>query len=115
MQIAQYREAYVAIETNTEIAAGAKQSFGATQENIARRNKYGSMNTLILANRSALPVKIYLDENILTDLYPNSSLTIEAKDGIYFNIITLENLDGAVAIAAGLVTARYGRSDLVVS
>lgn len=97
---------------NAEIAASASEDFGVETSDHDNRNKYGSMNFLVLSNRSDYPVKITLDGQVYTELGTSATLIIEPDEGKYFDLVRVTNLDTGNAIAANLVHVRYGRAEI---
>ena len=100
---------------NAEIAASASESFGTAKEDQDNRSKHGSMNFLVLSNRSDYPIKLTLDSQVYTELGTSATLIIEPDEGKYFDIVKVENLDAGNAISASLVHVRFGRSDIVTA
>lgn len=98
---------------NSSIAASGTALFGNTDTDRANKSKYGSMNTLIISNRSAYPVEIQLDGDPVTQLYPSATFIMDRDEGIYFDIVGVKNLDTGNAIAANLITLRWGRADKI--
>jgi len=110
MAIIKAQEIYTNVEQNAEIPASGKQDFAidtATNEN---KRKYGSMNSLLLVNRSSNAVQLELDGKIFAELFANSSITINAEDGIFFNLIRVTNLNAGAVCSASSITVRYGRT-----
>lgn len=109
MAILKAQELYSSVEKNTEIAISGTQDFAVSQSATANKNKYGSMNTLLVVNRSAVAIRVTLDGNTFAELSSGQSLTIDVEDGIFFNLIRITNLDAGAVVASDSLTIRYGK------
>lgn len=92
---------------NAEIAAGASETFFATntaKQQISKNNQ--SFNALELNNDSNTCV-LAVDLDGLTTrrrlVYPKSSFVILPEDGIFFNVVKITNNHGSTAVAANEV------------
>jgi len=106
-------EVYSNSGVNAEIAATASEFFGNTTSDRQAKLKYGSFNTLLITSLSGQNCRITLDGNssrILAQLKGSGSCNIDAKDGIFFDFVQIQNLDAAAVISASDVTVRYGIS-----
>lgn len=107
-----WRETFAHEKQNAEIAASGTEDFGIDQPSQESRKKYGSMNKLLLVNRSGKNIQIHLDGDLYAELFTNAGITINPEDGKFFDFIRVTNLDAGAVIAASTVTVRYARADL---
>lgn len=103
-------ERWANVAQNAEIAASASEDFGITTSDDGNKRKYGSMNFLVLTNRSANAIRLLLDGNIYTELFSAATLIISADEGKHFDLIRVTNLSAAAVCAANSITVRYGRA-----
>lgn len=101
---------FLTFKSNTAAAinAGASLAFDLQTE----RATYGNnLNTLVVLNTSAVIVNVYLDGTQITSVSAsNGSFSIDWKDGINFNFLTIQNADGAVACAQNALKITVGRT-----
>ena len=94
-------------DENAEIAASASETFFGGAVDSQKRTKDGSYNELEIINNSDIPVEFALDG--LSDrkrkLFGKATVTIEAKDNIYFDTVKITNTSSTTAIDAADVTA----------
>ena len=110
MSIIKAREIYSNVEQNAEIPADGSQDFAVDNSATSSKNKYGSMNTLLLVNRSSNAIRLTLDGTTFAELFANSTLAINAEDGLFFNLIRVTNLNSGAVCSANAITVRYGRN-----
>jgi hypothetical protein len=110
MAILRAKELYSNVEQNAEIVISGTQDFAIDAVSTANKSKYGSMNVLLIVNRSAQAVRVTLDGTTFAELFANSTLTINVEDGLFFNLIRLTNLSTTAVVTASTITVRYGKN-----
>lgn len=98
---------------NSSIAASGTANFANTEEDKRNRYKWGSSNSCVISNRSAYPIEIQFDGTVVTQLFPSATFILDRDEGTFFDILSIVNLDTGNAIAANLITLRWGRADQV--
>lgn len=109
MAIIKAQQLYSAVEQNAEISASSSEDFAVDNTAQANKLKYGSMNSLLLVNRSSQAIAVYLDGTKFAEMSAGQTLTMNAEDGIFFNLIRVTNLSADTAITASTITIRYSR------
>lgn len=84
------------------IVASGTELLLATTANLAERQKYGSLNSMVVTNISQCDVLITLDGTTPIGMVPKDggSLQINPTDGLYFDTVKLTNLDAGIAVGA---------------
>lgn len=106
-----WKEVFANQKHNSEIAASGVQDFAVDDVDFKNKVKYGSMNTLVLTNLSNNAIRLTLDGIVFGELGAGGMLVIEAKDGIFFNLIRITNLSSTDVVPAGTISLRWGRSE----
>jgi len=102
---------YMHSEKNAEISADGNQIMGNTEVDRRNLGLHGSNNFLTAINQSASAIEIRLDglTTRVYRLFANAYLNLSADEGIYFNTLTVVELDTAV-ISANAITITHGRA-----
>lgn len=108
-----YRILETASTTNpTNLAAGGKE------EVITKPTNQQYWNFLLVQNRDAVDINLHLDNtsSVGKDFIVQASggiFKIEPEDGIVFQTVVQENLDGATAETAGKIQFTWARKEPV--
>lgn len=110
-----WKETFADSAYNTNIAAAALQTVQSTEANKA---KFAPFNRLLIHNRDAVDIKIYLDGLDVTgrifQLSAGEILLIEPGDGITFVNVKQENIDAATAETADKILFRWAKAERVL-
>ena len=105
-----YTEEYSTSYSSDIITAGSNQIFGGDADNRGKRDRYGSMNSLVLSSIAVQDFDVILDNNRrISKMFARGGLVIKPEDGIYFDTVQLVNL-GATDTLASDVNIKMARS-----
>lgn len=108
-----YKNQFMKTEKNAEIAVSGKAIYGqntATREAI---NKFGSLNTFLVTSLSANEIEVRLNDDtgrVVSRMKGSGSVGLKAEQGIFFDFISVVNLDAGVVVTANDLTITYGKS-----
>lgn len=96
------------------IVTTASEHFGNELDTVQKRQRYGSANSLILANLSAENLLILLDgTRTVGILYASGgSYVLKPEEGIFFDFVKLTNVS-ATNTSADEIKVRIARADVV--
>jgi len=110
-----WREVFTDSAYNTAVAASGSETVKSTASN---RHLYAPFNRLLVHNRDAIAIKMYLDgldiAGNIFQLAAGEILIIEPEDGITFTTLKIENLDSATAETADTILYRWAKAVKVV-